>query len=412
MCGSALDFAPGSLLDPPDRDEAHELNATTDLEFPVETARIAVTDDFPSGAPIRLLVFADHYGASQSIAFIQGLGRARRQGQAAVRILEEDLFGPDIGLRDSVRIRATVAAQLQEVQPTAIVLSRFGHSTAYEAIVAAADASGTPVIFHIDDDLFDLPATVGLDRYRRARHPRRAHTLHRALIESDFVMSATDALAGQLTRLAGHGRIGWLENGAAGRPWPRRPPKSASETVVIGYMGSASHGADLESVAPALNRLLARKRNVRIELFGSIARQPAADVLPSSITRRDAVAGDYAAFKARLGGLGWDIGLAPLLTTPYNRCKTATKWAEYAEAGVAVIASDIEPYQPMIAAEAAFPATGGQWDFALDRLIANPCLREGLVRSADALLGSSYGWDRLERSVLGLLQRAVVNKSP
>ncbi len=107
--------------------------------------------------------------------------------------------------------------------------------------------------------------------------------------------------------------------------------------------------------------------------------------------------------------LEWDIGLAPLQITPSNRCKTATKWTEYAEAGIAVIASDIDPYRPMFAADAAFPATVDQWDHALDRLVSQPGLRQGLVRSADALLGSRYSWERLEASLLGLLQRAVAS---
>ncbi len=379
---------------------------TQDIEAPIEAARAVFSDEFPSGAPIRLLVFADNYGASQSIAFVEGLSRARRSGRAAIRIIEEEAFGPDIGLRESASIRAMVAAHLDETSPTAIVLSRFGHSTAYEVILGAADATGTPVIFHIDDDLFDLPATVGVERYRGARHPRRAHTLHRALTDATFVIAATEALADQLAWRAGHGRIGWLHNGAAGRVWPRRPAKAIGEPLVIGYMGSASHSADLETIAPALNRLLGRTRDVRLELFGSISKQPAAELLPSGITRRDVVAGDYPAFKSRLKDLGWDIGLAPLLSTPYNRCKTATKWAEYAEAGIAVVASDIEPYQPMIEAGAAFPAGPGQWDHALDRLLAQPDLRQDLIRSADVLLTTLYRWDRLETSVLGLLQRA------
>lgn len=380
---------------------------TTDIEAPIEVSRAAFSDGFPSQAPIRLLVFADNMGASQSIAFVDGLAQARGRGDAAVRIVEEQAFGPDVGLQESPSIRATVLGHIEETTPTAIVVSRFGHSAAYDAIAAAAEAAAAPLILHIDDQLFELPATVGVERYRGARHPRRIHTLHRSLMEADFVIAATETLADRLTGLAGHGRIGWLENGAAGRPWPRRPPKSARDPVVVGYMGSASHGADLEAIAPALNRILARSRNVRLELFGSISKQAAAGLLPSNVTCHDVVAGDYAAFKARLMGLEWDIGLAPLQITPSNRCKTATKWAEYAEAGIAVIASDIDPYRPMFAADAAFPATADQWDHALDRLAAQPGLRQGMVRSADALLGSRYSWERLEASVLGLLRRAV-----
>ncbi len=365
----------------------------------------AYSDEFPSGAAARVLVFADQLGASQSIAFIEGLAGARAEGRAAVRIVEEAAFGPDQGLSGAAAARALADAEIGEVAPTTVVLSRFGHVGGMEGVFAAARSRGVPVALHIDDDLFGLPVVVGVERYRGGRHPRRIQALVAALQRADFVIAATEALATSLAPLAGHSRIGWLENGTGGRPWPRGP-KPDGAPVVIGYMGSASHGPDLELVLPALDALLARRRDVRVELFGSIARLPAADRLPAAVVRHDVVAGDYAAFKQRLMALDWDIGLAPLTASPYNQCKTATKWAEYAEAGAAVLASDVEVYQPMIAWGAAAAAAPGQWAQVLERLIEAPDLRRGLVRSADALLRARFGWDRLEASLLGLLARA------
>ena len=365
----------------------------------------AYSDEFPSGAAARVLVFADQLGASQSIAFIEGLAGARAEGRAAVRIVEEAAFGPDQGLSGAAAARALADAEIGEVAPTTVVLSRFGHVGGMEGVFAAARSRGVPVALHIDDDLFGLPVVVGVERYRGGRHPRRIQALVAALQRADFVIAATEALATSLAPRAGHSRIGWLENGTGGRPWPRGH-KPDGAPVVIGYMGSASHGPDLELVLPALDALLARRRDVRVELFGSIARLPAADRLPAAVVRHDVVAGDYAAFKQRLMALDWDIGLAPLTASPYNQCKTATKWAEYAEAGAAVLASDVEVYQPMIAWGAAAAAASGQWAQVLERLIEAPDLRRGLVRSADALLRARLGWDRLEASLLGLLARA------
>jgi glycosyltransferase involved in cell wall biosynthesis len=369
----------------------------------------AYSDEFPSRAAVRVLVFADQLGASQSIAFIEGLAGARAEGRAAVRIVEEAAFGPDEGVSGAAPARALAEAELAEVAPTTVVLSRFGHVGGMEGVFAAARARGVPVVLHIDDDLFGLPVVVGIERYRGGRHPRRIQALVAALRRTDFVIAATEALATRLAAHAGHSRIGWLENGTGGRPWPRsRKPEGAP--VVIGYMGSASHGPDLELALPALDALLARRRDVRLELFGSIARLPAADRLPAAVVRHDVVAGDYAGFKQRLMALDWDIGLAPLTPSPYNQCKTATKWAEYAEAGVAVLASDVEVYQPMIVRGAAAGATPEQWSHGLERLIETPDLRHGLISSADALLRARFGWERLEASLLGLLARATARR--
>ena len=90
-------------------------------------AGAAYCDGFPSPAPMRILVFADMYGASQSIAFVDGLARSRAGGRIAVRIVEEAAFGADVGTRMSGAACALAEAHLAETAATAVVLSRFGH---------------------------------------------------------------------------------------------------------------------------------------------------------------------------------------------------------------------------------------------------------------------------------------------
>ena len=375
-----------------------------------DLAFAAFSDDFPSSASVRLLVFADQYGASQAIAFTDGLANARRDGSAAVRLIEEDGLAADGDPEGRTRNRGAIAAHLDETAATAVVLSRFGHADAASAVLEEARVRGVPVFCHIDDDLFGLPPSLGVERYGVARHPRRMAALRQALAQADLVIAATPALAERVTERATSARIGALDNGAAGRPWPRRAAKAEGESLVIGYMGSASHSADLQIAIPAILGVLEHYPHVTFELFGSIARQPVADRLPTGVVRRDAVAGDYAAFRRRLNALSWDIAIAPLEANPYNRCKTATKWVEYAEAGAAVLASDMEVYHPMIAEDAAAAARPGQWEHVLNRMIASPDLRDGLVRSADRLLRARFSWRRLESSVLDLLARGGASR--
>jgi hypothetical protein len=366
----------------------------------------AYSDAFPSAAQTRVLVFADALGASQQIAFVEGLSGARGRGDAAVRIVEEEAFGEDIGLIGLGSAASLAAEHFNVVQPTVVVLSRFGHGAGAQAVLDLARAQGLPIVFHIDDDLYEMPPVVGTERHRAAHHPRRVMALSRVLIEADLVMAATEPLALKLGRLAGHGRIGWLENGTAGTPRPRPDPRPDADPIVVGYMGSATHGPDLEMAIPALTAAMQKFPGLRVELLGSISRQPVADQLPSSVVRRDVVAGDYSDFKRTLAGLGWHIGLAPLLTTPYNRFKTATKWAEYAEAGIATLASDVEVYRPMIESGAAAGAGPQQWPHVLDLLIGSDELRRAIVEASDRMLATRFSWTRLEDSVLHLLRLA------
>ena len=366
----------------------------------------AFSDPVPErSGTLRVLVFADAYGPSQSIAFVDGLSISRKRGDAAVRIFAEQSFAES---SESLDLR--VAREFERFRPTQVVLSRMAEPELWRAIRDAARSRQIPILFHVDDDLFDLPVVLGIDRYRLARHPRRLHTLHDVLNEADLVMAATPALSARLSQLADHGRIITMPIGSAGAPPQRRAPRLPGGRLMLGYMGSASHSHDLELIAPALNRILKEYREVELTLFGSIGKQPAAKLIKGRLKLQPGVFGDYLAFRQRLAALNFDIGLAPLRDIPFNRVKTATKWVEYAEAGVPVLASDIEPYRPIAAAGALLSVRPGQWEAALRDMIESQRLRAELVRVSDALLVRDFSWERLEAGVLKILRLARARK--
>jgi len=172
-------------------------------------------------------------------------------------------------------------------------------------------------------------------------------------------------------------------------------------------MGSASHDHDLEMVVPALNAVRVRYPHVEVELFGSIAGQPAAKLLTGKVKTHKPVLGDYAGFRKRLSELGWTIGLAPLADIPFNRAKTPTKWVEYAEAGIATVVSDICVYRPMMEAGAAMGARPEQWEAALTRAVRDASLRRSVTAAANGFLGREFSWIQLEQELMALLARAA-----
>ena len=54
---------------------------------------------------------------------------------------------------------------------------------------------------------------------------------------------------------------------------------------------------------------------------------------------------DAARYAELLPALDLDLGLCPLLDTPFNRHKSAVKFYEYAMAGTLTVASDVTPYR-------------------------------------------------------------------
>jgi hypothetical protein len=83
----------------------------------------------------------------------------------------------------------------------------------------------------------------------------------------------------------------------------------------------------------------------------------------------------------------WDIGIAPLADTAFNRCKSAIKTLDYAAMGLPVLASDCEAYRGTLADGPGgwlLPDDEDAWFVALARLVRDANLRRRLAEGARA----------------------------
>lgn len=375
------------------------MNSQIDAPAPSNLAsdrpQFALSDPSPGRGGLNILMFADRLGPSQSIAFVEGLARARRAGRMSLHVVEQDSVS---------HTTQAITAMFETVAPDLVIVSRMDDPALWKAVRSQAALCGAPILFHIDDDLLAPPLLIGIERYRRASQPRRIHTLYDMLEHSDLTLAATTVLADRLRVAAGHDRVVSMKTGCAGRLPDRRLLRGNTNGLSLVYMASASHGHDLATIAPVLNRVLPDYPHVRLTLFGTIAKQPAAATLAVPWSRADAVGGDYMAFRSRLNEMRPDIGLAPLLDAPFNRAKTATKWAEYAEAGAAVLASRTGPYMALADTGALAAVWDDEWEAGLRQMIESPELRERLVRNADQTLRDLYGWERLEDETVSVIE--------
>ena len=110
-------------------------------------------------------------------------------------------------------------------------------------------------------------------------------------------------------------------------------------------MGTAHHDADFELIRPALERLRREYGEmITIDILGMTNRQLPAGLNRIVLTRY--ANRSYPGFVDWLCAVDppWHIGLAPLLDTPFNRCKSPLKAMDYAALGIAVLASDMPVY--------------------------------------------------------------------
>lgn len=188
------------------------------------------------------------------------------------------------------------------------------------------------------------------------------------------------------------------------RDWRHpRPRAFAGSKVRMLYMGTHTHGPDFAMIRPALDQLHAERGDAfDVTLIGVDPDLASAPWMHRLAPPAEAVS--YPRFVRWLRAQDpFDLGLAPLTDTPFNRCKSDIKALDYAALGILPLLSDGPSYRgdPRLGRFALFASENG-W---LDALRAVLDDRDAAAGRAAALHG--WLWDNrvVGRSAAGLVAR-------
>jgi glycosyltransferase involved in cell wall biosynthesis len=235
-------------------------------------------------------------------------------------------------------------------------------------------ASGKPVCYDIDDFLLEVPHTHPLFH----NFQRTAPFIREFLPAASLVTVTTDALCERIT--AFNPNTVTLPNLIDESAF--LPACSANDPTktVIAFMGSPTHGQDLELIQDILFRIR-DKFGCSVEfVFWGCAGTRLAE-LGRVIPFDDS----YASFLKTLGKVHFDIGLAPLADNTFNRCKSNIKWLEYSAYARPGVYSDLEPYRGSVVHGKTGMLAGNdphEWLNALEYLITHPTERQAMGRAA------------------------------
>jgi hypothetical protein len=273
-----------------------------------------------------------------------------------------------------------------------------------DALAARCRESGARLLYDIDDDLLHIPR----DHPEANTLRPRARTVARMLHHADAVWVSTPRVAEALrqARPAVRPVLRVVPNGLDERLWGTPPADTRPRlgSVRLLFMGSATHGGDWAVVATAMARVKASfGPSVTFDMIGVVG----AVTLPTWINRVSPSRLSMASYPGFVNWIThqppWDIGIAPLADTPFNRCKSPIKALDYAALGLAVLASDVPAYRGSLAgrigADGAGAASAGAegpdgmlvgnteaaWFRALCELIGNAALRQ---RVAEGVRGA------------------------
>ncbi len=356
----------------------------------------------PAAGERRILFVANGYIPTLQLSFVKPLAPLVEAGKIETEILTEeqikDNFGPN--LRDD-DVQPWLDERLKAFKPTIIVFCRYSGPYA-DYLIGRARENGIPVIFHIDDDLLNIPVELGEAKHAFHNHPARLKTVRHLLEASDLVYCSTASLKARLESLGATAPLTAGGVYASGKVFVEA---SAKPVTKIGYMGF-DHAHDLETVLPALVRFLRKHPHIKFELFGSIPKPAVLDEFGNRIAVVQPVR-NYEEFLIHFSKLNWDIGICPLARTPFNIVKANTKWVEYTSMGIATIATYHTVYDDCCADGCGILAdTEEEWLEAMERLMNDPILRHEQVRKAQAKLKEKYSIDRLREQVLAFIAEA------
>ena len=233
------------------------------------------------------------------------------------------------------------------------------------------------MIYELDDDLLDVdPSNVAA--YREFGRPEIRANIRANLAAADAVTVTTAPLAAvvrQHTDAPVHVVPNYLPD------WLPVPVDEIefrcevnSDRTVIGWAGGSSHALDWNEAGPTVMRFVRRSPIAEMHLVG------ARWVADSSVrfTKWSPRVPDF------YRSLDFDIGLAPLRPSVFNRSKSPVKVMEYGALGIVPIASNVGPYADYIEAghDGLLVDQPHQWGIALRMLTGDHELRATLARNA------------------------------
>jgi glycosyltransferase involved in cell wall biosynthesis len=263
--------------------------------------------------------------------------------------------------------------------------------------VTAAHAKGIPVVYELDDDLFHVPkhnpayTTWG---------SKEAMRVCRAMLEScDHVIVSTSPLKQTMVEMGGiaESKLTVAYNHLHPDIWgPEQfedvPVCNNVGNIVIGYQGSITHSADFAVLIPALQRILHTFPQVRLRLFGTVPESLKGEI---PVTRFDWMKGVvFEQYPRNLWHANFDINIAPLVDSQFNRCKSNLKVLDASAVRVPTVASTVHPYASTIThgVDGMLASTTEEWYEALAQLVLDASLRQTMAHAAFENAWAKWSW--------------------
>lgn len=250
---------------------------------------------------------------------------------------------------------------------------------------------GKSVVYDIDDNFEEIPLTNDIGVHHRAFH--RLHAVRRFFQYGDVTRVYSERME-QLALLRGGqpllGRSYFDANIIQGAQ-----RKTNSGKIKIAYPTGRLDDPALEEMFYRAVRVILERHAGAVEFHLWRKVVPSQLVGVPGVVLNAAVSG-YDKFMRSFFEMGFDIGLAPGINTPFFQSKTNNKYREFGGCGIAGIYGNFPPYSNTLKHEhnaLLADSTSDAWVDAIERLIRSPELRERIARNAAEDVALNYSFE-------------------
>lgn len=250
----------------------------------------------------------------------------------------------------------------------AVLIYRRHDTQTYETIRRLKKA-GVAVLWDIDDDFLHVPVARRLRRESGGANNRQLFAAVLKAAQLAHVVTTTTEPLAEVLRTAGVRNVFTIDNYI---PVDPRVPRR-SRGLTVGWIAGLEHHADAIAlrIPQTLQQLQDRHPDLEVTSvgvdLGLHERYRHASHVP--FPRLVEVMADF------------DIGIAPIADTPFNRSRSNIKVKEYAASGVPWLASSVTPYADLGEHHGGRLVEDDEWFEALGSLIKDTVARERLGKA-------------------------------
>ena len=306
---------------------------------------------------------------------------------------------------------SSIREQLESID--GLLIHRLPASPSLFALIAAARRQGIPVLFDLDDLLFDPEQSPPpLENYGGSVPPEWHRScrvtlplLQASLQAADQLLFSTDTLAERWMAFQQQQE----QPVATIQIWPNLVPTALQQArrapklrrlrqrrgrlrLVVASASSPHRLIWHQQLAPALAKLLEQHQQLQLDLLGSLTLPLVLEPFQARIRCREHC--PFPQYLQRLSEA--DIGLMVLEPGPFTDAKSPNRWMECSLMGLATVLSPIRSCRELLREEehTLFAASQQAWVDQINRLIHNPKQRLAMARRAQLHAIDQLGADK------------------